>query len=72
MHILIQFFFLPVVSHESASKECLMRLGEAYALNKKLNGWVSEEELNELKRKVDKESTTQDSVSRTKKQKLID
>ncbi|KAH0734507.1 hypothetical protein KY285_010214 [Solanum tuberosum] len=31
----------PVVSHDSASKECKMRLGEAYALNKKLNGLVS-------------------------------
>lgn len=72
VHILIQCFFVSVVSHDSASKECKMRLGEAYALNKKLNGLVSEEDLNELRRKADNESTTLDSVSRKKKQKLID
>ncbi|KAM3247541.1 (6-4)DNA photolyase isoform X1 [Capsicum annuum] len=62
----------PVVSHDSASKECRMRLGEAYALNKKLNGLVSEEDLNHLRRKADNESTILDSVSRNKKQKLFD
>ncbi|KAJ8539212.1 hypothetical protein K7X08_013464 [Anisodus acutangulus] len=61
----------PVVSHDSASKECRMRLGEAYALNKTLNGLVSEEDLNELRRKADNESTVLDSLSRKKKQKLI-
>nr|XP_016448125.1 PREDICTED: (6-4)DNA photolyase-like [Nicotiana tabacum] len=61
----------PVVSHDSASKECRMRLGEAYELNKKLNGLVSEEHLNKLRRKNDDESTILDSISRRKKQKLI-
>nr|XP_009764105.1 PREDICTED: (6-4)DNA photolyase isoform X2 [Nicotiana sylvestris] len=61
----------PVVSHDSASKECRMRLGEAYELNKKLNGRVSEEDLNKLRRKNDNESAIVDSISRKKKQKLI-
>ncbi|XP_060172790.1 (6-4)DNA photolyase isoform X2 [Lycium barbarum] len=61
----------PVVSHDSASKECRMRLGEAYALNKTLNGLVSEEDLNASRRKSDNESTILDSISKKKKQKLI-
>ncbi|KAI4355710.1 hypothetical protein L6164_004457 [Bauhinia variegata] len=34
---------LPVVCHDSASKECRARMGEAYAMNQKLNGKSSEE-----------------------------
>ncbi|CAN4096863.1 unnamed protein product [Withania somnifera] len=63
----------PVISHDYASKECRMRLGEAYALNKKLNGFVSEDlDLNKLRRKADNGSTILDSISMKKKQKLID
>ncbi|WCJ40620.1 Cryptochrome-1 [Euphorbia peplus] len=43
----------PVVSHDSASKECKRKLGEAYALNKKLNSNVREEDLKNLKRKLE-------------------
>ncbi|OMO54266.1 Cytochrome c oxidase, subunit Vb [Corchorus capsularis] len=42
----------PVVSHDSAIKECRRKMGEAYALNKKLNGLVSEEDLKSLRRKL--------------------
>ncbi|CAH9108449.1 unnamed protein product [Cuscuta epithymum] len=43
----------PVVSHGSASKECCQRLSEAYEMNKKLNGTVRDEDLNDLKRKLE-------------------
>ncbi|CAK7356595.1 unnamed protein product [Dovyalis caffra] len=41
----------PVVSHDSASKECKSKLAEAYALNQKLNGQPNEEDLDNLRRK---------------------
>ncbi|WJX42806.1 (6-4)DNA photolyase [Trifolium repens] len=44
---------MPVVSHYSASKECKRKMGEAYALNKELNGLVSEDDLRNLRRKLD-------------------
>ncbi|KAK2378686.1 cryptochrome-1 [Trifolium repens] len=44
---------MPVVSHDSASKECKRKMGEAYALNKELNGLVSEDDLRNLRRKLD-------------------
>ncbi|XP_031265156.1 (6-4)DNA photolyase [Pistacia vera] len=59
----------PVVSHDSASKECKRKLGEAYALNQKLNGQVSEDDLKNLRRKLE-EDKEQESGSRRQKQKL--
>ncbi|KAI5392536.1 (6-4)DNA photolyase isoform X1 [Lathyrus oleraceus] len=44
---------MPVVSHDSASKECKRKMGETYALNKALNGLVSEDDLKTLRRKLD-------------------
>lgn len=55
MLILSFIFWVAVVSHDSASKECRQRLGEAYELNKKLNGMVRDEDLNELKRRVEEQ-----------------
>lgn len=60
----------PVVFHESASKECKRKLAEAYALNHKLNGSVSEQDLFNLRRKLE-EDESQKSKSRNLKQKLI-
>ncbi|XVF74688.1 hypothetical protein PTKIN_Ptkin13bG0131800 [Pterospermum kingtungense] len=45
----------PVLSHDSASKECRRKMGEAYALNQKSKGIVSEEDLNNLRRKLDED-----------------
>lgn len=45
-------------------------MGEAYALNKELNGLVSEDDLKNLRRKLD-ESEGQDSGAKTYKQQLI-
>lgn len=44
-----------MVLHDSASKECKRRLAEAYALNKELNGLVSEEALHSLRRKLEED-----------------
>lgn len=33
---------LVVVMHDEASKECKRRMGEAYALNKKMNGEIGD------------------------------
>ncbi|XP_027124800.2 (6-4)DNA photolyase isoform X2 [Coffea arabica] len=60
----------PVVSHDSASKECRRRLAEAYELNKKQNGTVSEEDLKKLRRKLE-EDKIQESKSKRLKQKSI-
>lgn len=45
-------FSVSVVYHDSASKECRMKLAEAYALNQKLNGLVGDEDLKNLRRKL--------------------
>jgi len=60
-----------VVSHDSASKECRGKMGEAYALNKKLNGLVSEDDLKNLRRKLD-ESERQEPQAKRSKQQLLD
>ena len=59
-----------MVSHDSASKECRRRLAEAYELNKKQNGTVSEEDLKKLRRKLE-EDKIQESKSKRLKQKSI-
>lgn len=59
-----------VVSHDSASKECPRKMGEAYALNKELNGLVSEDDLKNLRRKLD-ESEGQEAGAKRYKQQLI-
>ncbi|KAK6912169.1 Cryptochrome/DNA photolyase, FAD-binding domain [Dillenia turbinata] len=60
----------PVVSHDSASKDCKRKLAEAYALNQKLNGAVTEDDLKSLRRKLE-EDKKQDRKSKRLKQKLI-
>ncbi|XP_057968620.1 (6-4)DNA photolyase isoform X2 [Malania oleifera] len=59
----------PVISHDAASKECRLKLAEAYELNKRLNGSVSEEDLKNLRRNFE-EDPNQESKSRRQKQKL--
>lgn len=56
----------PVVSHDSASKECKQILYEAYDLNKKLNGIVSEEDLESLRRKVEDHKNLESKSKRLK------
>ncbi|GMI86119.1 UV REPAIR DEFECTIVE 3 [Hibiscus trionum] len=61
----------PVVSHDTASKECKKKMGEAYALNQRLNGVVSEEDLRKLRRKSDEVDEEQEPKPRRLRQKLI-
>jgi len=62
--------YVSVVSHDSASKECKRKMGEAYALNKALNGLVSEDDLKNLRRKLD-EGEEQGTKSKRSRQLLI-
>ncbi|KAJ7951859.1 (6-4)DNA photolyase [Quillaja saponaria] len=57
----------PVVSHDSASKECKGKMAQAYALNQKLNGLVSEEDLRNLRRKLDEEQKHEVKTKRQRK-----
>lgn len=62
---------MPVVSHDSASKECRRKMGEAYALNKELNGLVSEDDLKNLRRKLDESEGHEAGAKKRYKQQLI-
>ncbi|KAM7261058.1 hypothetical protein ACFE04_026533 [Oxalis oulophora] len=42
-----------VVFHDSASKECKSKMGEAYELNRRLSGQVSDEDSRDLRRKLE-------------------
>ncbi|KAH7565099.1 hypothetical protein JRO89_XS09G0131900 [Xanthoceras sorbifolium] len=57
----------PVVSHDFASNECRRKLAEAYALNKKLSGQVSEDDLKTLRRKLEGDKNQE---SRSKRQNM--
>ncbi|KAL8250182.1 hypothetical protein R6Q59_033875 [Mikania micrantha] len=59
----------PIISHETASKECKGRMAAAYELNKEKNGMVSDEDLQNLRTRVKDQS--QVTGSRRLKQKLI-
>ena len=48
-------YTISVVYHDSASKECKRKMAEAYALNKKLAGLVSEDDLINLRRKFEED-----------------
>ncbi|KAI5594076.1 hypothetical protein BDE02_03G052700 [Populus trichocarpa] len=54
----------PVVYHDSASKECKRKLAEAYALNKKLNGQLSQEDLDNLRRKLEQDEDQEPKIRR--------
>uniref|UniRef100_M4DX76 (6-4)DNA photolyase n=1 Tax=Brassica campestris TaxID=3711 RepID=M4DX76_BRACM len=43
----------PMVMHDAASKECKRKMGEAYALNKKMNGNIGDDDLKDLRRKLE-------------------
>ena len=58
-----------MLRHDSASKECRKKMGEAYALNQKLDGLVSEEDLKSLRRKLD-EDGEQEPQPKKQRQKL--
>ncbi|KAJ4844629.1 (6-4)DNA photolyase [Turnera subulata] len=57
----------PVVSHDSASKECKRKLGEAYALSQKLNGRVTEEDLANLRQKLEQDKAQEPKNKRQKR-----
>ncbi|KAJ9190081.1 hypothetical protein P3X46_001314 [Hevea brasiliensis] len=61
----------PVISHDSASKECKRKLAEAYALNQKLNGQLSEEDLGNLKRKLEQDQDQEPKSRPQRQQKLM-
>ncbi|GJX45623.1 (6-4)DNA photolyase [Tanacetum coccineum] len=42
----------PIISHDVASKECKRKIGAAYELNRKTNGAVSDEDMQNLRRKL--------------------
>ncbi|KAL6137710.1 hypothetical protein ACLB2K_062999 [Fragaria x ananassa] len=56
----------PVVYHDSASKECKKKMAEAYALNQKLSGLVSEEDLINLRRKLEEDQKPEDFLDEKK------
>lgn len=63
-------YSVSVVCHDSAIKECKRKLAEAYALNKRLDGSVTEEDLKKLRRKLEEDENPESNTSRTR-QKLI-
>ncbi|XP_062153983.1 (6-4)DNA photolyase [Alnus glutinosa] len=60
----------PVVPHDSESKECRRKMAEAYTLNQKLKGMVSEEDLKNLRRKLE-EYPEQEAKTKRIRQKLV-
>ncbi|OAY52868.1 (6-4)DNA photolyase isoform X2 [Manihot esculenta] len=60
----------PVISHDSASKDCKRKLAEAYALNQQLNGQLSEADLVNLKRKLEQDQD-QEPKSRPRRQRKL-
>ncbi|GFP96357.1 (6-4)dna photolyase [Phtheirospermum japonicum] len=56
----------PVIAHDVASKDCRQMLYEAYDLNKRLNGKVSEDELKSLRRKLDEDKGSQSKPKKLK------
>lgn len=64
-------FFFSVVSHDTATKDCKRKMAEAYELNKRLNGVISEEDLENLKRSS-KEEESQKVHAKRKRQTLTD
>ncbi|KAJ1429111.1 Rossmann-like alpha/beta/alpha sandwich fold [Sesbania bispinosa] len=66
-YVMVCSFILKVVSHDSASKECRRKMGEAYALNKELNGLVSKDDLKNLRRKLDEGEEQEVKAKRSRK-----
>ncbi|PWA36991.1 DNA photolyase family protein [Artemisia annua] len=65
-----KYIVLSVISHDVASKECKRKIGAAYELNKKTNGMVSDEDMQNLRRKL-VEDQSEGTDSKRLKQKLI-
>ena len=63
---------LSVVSHDIAIKECRKKMGEAYELNKRLKGLISDEDLENLKKRNSEEDQRQNAQTKRKRQTLID
>lgn len=60
------FGCVPVVFHDTASKECKNKLAEAYELNKTRNGTVNEEDLKILRRKFEEKQSEEPKSKRLK------
>jgi cryptochrome len=62
--LIFTLMLVSVVYHDSASKECKRKLAEAYALNKKLNGQLSQEDLDNLRRKLEQDEDLEPKIRR--------
>jgi len=64
---------VPVVDHNSTSKECRRRMGAAYALKLHGDSFSGEEKLNSLRRKLDQddEKDNQEKGSKQRKTKRL-
>ncbi|XP_010487391.1 PREDICTED: (6-4)DNA photolyase-like [Camelina sativa] len=60
----------PMVLHDTASKECKRKMGETYALNKKKEGKVDDEDLKNLRRKLQEDGHEEPTKIRNQRQKL--
>lgn len=58
-----------MVAHDSANKDCRRRMAEAYALNQKMSGMVSAEDLRNLRRKLEEDQKPE--VENKRQRKLI-
>ncbi|KAF2541075.1 hypothetical protein F2Q68_00032653 [Brassica cretica] len=61
------WMWLSLVMHDAASKECKRKMGEANALNKKMNGNIGDDDLKDLRRKLE---TDEESNIRNQRPKL--
>lgn len=61
-----------MVSHDSASKECKRKLAAAYALNRQLNGNVSEDDLRKLRRELEEDQKQEPAVKKQKQKSISD
>ena len=62
--LIFTLVLVSVVYHDSASKECKRKLAEAYALNQKLNGQLSQEDLYNLRRKLEQDEDLEPKIRR--------
>lgn len=68
--LIFTLVLVSVVYHDSASKECKRKLAEAYALNQKLNGQLSQEDLDNLRRKLEQDEEDPEPNIRRQRQKV--
>lgn len=67
--LILYSIYVAVVSHNYASNECRRKLAGSYELNKKLNGTVTDDDLQSLRRKLEEQS--EEPKPKRLKQKMI-